>query len=196
MKNKAVFLDRDGTINYDSGYIGNPNLIKLYPGVVEGIKRLKNNFSFKIFVISNQSGITSGIISYSDVEKVNERINQILLEQNTKVDKFYFCPFHPDFDSQELTKCRKPSPEMVFNAAIENEIDLSKSFFIGDREVDIECAHNSGVTSILIQNTLSNEEINKLKNSKNSPNFVASNFQNAVDFIERFLNGEIVEQTN
>ncbi|MFZ1289508.1 MAG: HAD family hydrolase [Melioribacteraceae bacterium] len=196
MKNKAVFLDRDGTINYDSGYIGNPNLIKLYPGVAEGIKKLKNNFSFKIYVISNQSGIARGLISYSDVEKVNERINQILLQNNTEIDEFYFCPFHPDFDTQELTKCRKPSPELVFQAAQENEIDLSKSFFIGDRAVDIECGYNSGLTTILIKNTLSDEEINMLKNSKNSPNFIASNFQNAVDYIERFINGEIVEQAN
>ncbi|MBK7979510.1 MAG: HAD family hydrolase [Ignavibacteriae bacterium] len=190
MKNKAVFLDRDGTINIDLGYIGNPELIKLFPDVAEGIKKLKDNFSFKVFVISNQSGVTRGLISKSDVDEVNERINQILEKNGTGIDKFYYCPYHPDFDSGNLTKCRKPSPEMVFQAQREFEIDLSKSFFIGDRSVDIECGINAGVKTILLKNTLSNEEIIMLKNSKNSPNFVAANFENAVEYIESFVIGD------
>ena len=190
MKNKAVFLDRDGTINIDLGYIGNPELIKLFPDVAEGIKKLKDNFSFKVFVISNQSGVTRGLISKSDVDEVNERINQILEKNGTGIDKFYYCRYHPDFDSGNLTKCRKPSPEMVFQAQREFEIDLSKSFFIGDRSVDIECGINAGVKTILLKNTLSNEEIIMLKNSKNSPNFVAANFENAVEYIESFVIGD------
>ncbi len=194
MKNKAIFLDRDGTINHDEGYIGNPNLVKLYNGVAEGIKILKN-LGFKIIVISNQSGITRGLISHDDVKKVNERINQILSKKNTSIDKFYYCPYHPEFDSEELSKCRKPSPMMVFNAASENNIDLSKSFFIGDKIIDIECGKNAGVVPILLKTTINDEEINLLKNSKNSPNFIASNFIEAVNFIERFINGEIVEES-
>lgn len=189
MKNKAVFLDRDGTINIDLGYIGNPELIELYPDVANGIKKLKDNFSFKVFVISNQSGVTRGLFSQSNVEKVNERINQILEKDNTKIDKFYYCPFHPDFDPVHLSKCRKPSTEMVYQAQREFEIDLSKSFFIGDRSVDIECGINAGLKTILLKNTLSNEEINMLKNSQNSPNFIAANFENAVEYIESFVNG-------
>jgi D-glycero-D-manno-heptose 1,7-bisphosphate phosphatase len=193
---KAVFLDRDGTINHDDGYIGNPNLIKLYDGVADGIKFLKNNLGFKIIVISNQSGISRGLITHEDVKRVNEKINQILSEQNTCIDKFYYCPYHPDYDSFEKCRCRKPSPEMVLMAAKENNINLNNSFFIGDKSIDVECAKNAGVISILLKNTLNNEEINVLKNSKNSPNFIASNFQNAVSFIERSINGEIVEEIN
>ncbi len=194
MNNRAVFLDRDGTINYDPGYIGNPDLVKLYPGVSEGIKRLKDSFGYKIIVISNQSGITRGLITEDDVNKVNNRINQILLENNTFIDRFYYCPYHPEFDSVELSECRKPSPQLVFKAAKEYEIDLSNSFFIGDKEVDVLCGKNSGVNSILLTNTLKEEEIFTLKNSSNSPNFVASNFLSAVDFIERSNYGEIVEE--
>ena len=196
MKNKAVFLDRDGTINYDTGYIGDPNLIKLYPGVSEGIKKLKDEFGFKIIVISNQSGITRGLITEEDVQKVNARINQILNENNTEIDKFYYCPYHPEFDSKELIECRKPSPALVYMAAEKNDIDLANSFFIGDKDVDVMCGITAGLKTILLQNTISSEEINRLKNSKNSPNFIASNFYNAVNYIESFFNGEIVEEFN
>jgi len=195
MKNKAIFLDRDGTINHDEGYIGNPNLIKLYDGVAEGIKILKN-LGFKIIVISNQSGVTRGLISHKDVKKVNERINKILFEQNTSIDKFYYCPYHPEFDSEELSKCRKPSPTMVISAASENNIDLSKSFFIGDKTIDVECGKNAGVIPILLRTTINDEEINQLKNSKNSPNFIASDFIDAVHYIESYINGDIVEDSN
>ncbi len=154
MMNKAIFLDRDGTINIDTGYIGNPNLIELYSGVPEGIKLLKDKFGFLIVVISNQSGITRGLITQEDVDKVNKRINEILEYCNTKIDAFYYCPYHPEFDSEEKCKCRKPSPQLVFTAAEELKIDLKKSFFIGDRISDIECGINAGLSSILVTNTI------------------------------------------
>ena len=86
MKNRAIFLDRDGTINYDPGYLGNPDQVKLYPGVLEGIKQLKDEHGFKIIVISNQSGITRGLITTNDVDAVNNKINTILLEDNTAIE--------------------------------------------------------------------------------------------------------------
>lgn len=193
MKNKAIFLDRDGTINIDPGYISDPDLIKLYPGVVEGIKLLKNKFGFKIIVISNQSGITRGILTSEIVDSVNNRINQILFEEETQIDAFYYCPFHPEFDSKENCKCRKPSPEMVFKAVDDFGINLSQSFFMGDRESDILCAHNAGVRSILIGNTMTKPKIIELHNSQNSPNFICYNFLDAVEYIESKFDGEVFE---
>jgi D,D-heptose 1,7-bisphosphate phosphatase len=184
MLNKAVFLDRDGTINEDIGYIGNPNLIKLLPGVVEGIKRLKKN-GFLIIVITNQSGIARGLFTRNDVELCNNRINEILTEENTKIDQFYYCPYHPEFDTEEKSNCRKPSPHMIFEAAKKNNIDLSKSFMIGDRVIDMQSGQNAGVNTILITNTISNPELIELKNSHNSPNFISSNFLDAVNYIEK-----------
>jgi len=190
---KAVFLDRDGTINIDSGYIGNPDLISLYPDVAEGISVLKNKYKFQIIVISNQSGIARGLITESDVNKVNKRINSILAENNTGVDAFYFCPHHPDFKSKETCNCRKPSPQMVFTAANEFNLDLSKSYFIGDKISDVECAFNAGVKSILVTNAISKVDLNELKKSEISPNFIAENFFSAVKFIESNFDGDILE---
>lgn len=191
--NKAIFLDRDGTINIDTGYIGNPNLIELYAGVIEGIKLLKDKFGFLIVVVSNQSGITRGLITNKDVDKVNKRINEVLEAGNTKIDAFYYCPYHPDFDSDEKCICRKPSPQLVFAAANDLNIDLNKSFFIGDRISDIECGNNAGMLSILITNTISDAELNMLKNSQNSPNFISSNFLDAVKYIGNICYGEVFE---
>ena len=193
MKSIAIFLDRDGTINYDTGYLGNPDDVKLYPGVSEGIKLLKNKYELKIIVISNQSGITRGLITVEDVEKVNKKINNILLRDNTFIDDFFYCPYHPDYDSPNKCKCRKPSAQMVFEAASKYMIDLEKSFFVGDKESDIECSKNAGTSSILLSTTMHEKEIIMLKNSKNSPNFIAYNFLDAVRFIQRHLDGEIVE---
>lgn len=193
MKKKAIFLDRDGTINIDPGYIGDPNLIKFYPGVSEGIKKLKNELGFLIIVISNQSGITRGLITTEDLDKVNNRVNKILEIENTKIDAFYYCPYHPDYDSEEKCSCRKPSPELVFKAASEFDVDLNNSFFIGDRKSDIECGINAGLNSILVKNTISEEELIELKNSKNSPNFIAGNFLSALKYIESNIDGEIFE---
>lgn len=193
MKNKAIFLDRDGTINIDTGYIGNPNLIKLYSGVAEGIKLLKEKYGFLIVVISNQSGITRGLITKEDVDRVNKKINEILVNHKTKIDAFYYCPFHPEFDSEDKVICRKPSPQMVLTAAKDLNIELNNSFFIGDKISDVECGINSGVNSILITNTISNVELNELKNSQKSPNFTTSKFLDAVNYIGTICNGEVFE---
>ena len=108
MQNHAVFFDRDNTLNYDPGYLGDPEQVKLFPGVIEGIKKLRQQYNFKIIVISNQSGFTRNILRESDVIAVNERINELLREQDTEIDDFFYCPYHPDFDPPELTMCRKP----------------------------------------------------------------------------------------
>lgn len=188
--NKAIFLDRDGTINIDTGYIGNSNLVTLYPNVGKGIKKLKDEFGFKIIVISNQSGITRGLITSDDVDKVNNKINEILEKENTKVDAFYYCPYHPEYDSKEKCKCRKPSPHMVFTSARDYNIDLKKSYFIGDKVSDIECGLQAGLKTILLLNTITESEINQLHNSQKSPNFISENFSDAVDFIIHDINGE------
>lgn len=192
MSNKAIFLDRDGTINIDTGYIGSPDLIELYPGVSEGIKILKNQLGYKIIVISNQSGIARGLISTNDVERVNERINFLLTINSAKIDSFYYCPYHPDFSSEKDCSCRKPSPKMVLEAAKDFQIDLNKSFFFGDKASDVACGKRAGVKTILIKNSISDAEINELINSQNSPNFIASNFLDAVKFVEENTDGDLI----
>lgn len=188
MSNRAVFLDRDGTINEDPGYLGDESLVKLLPGVAEGIFELKSKFGFKIIVISNQSGIARGLITHEDVKRVNEKINSLLSEQNTEIDVFYYCEFHPSFSSEKDENCRKPSPKMIFKAAEENNIDLTSSYMIGDKSSDVLCGISAGVKSILINSESISEEINSLKKEGKTPNFVASNFLEAVNFIKQDFN--------
>jgi len=185
MLNDAIFLDRDGTINYDPGYISDPSEVKIYPGVADGIYKLKKELGFLIIVISNQSGITRGFFSKKEVDAVNQKINEILLKKNVTIDAFYYCPYHPDFDSPELVKCRKPSPDMIFQAAKEHKIELKKSFLIGDKLSDIEAGNKAGVKTILVKNNLSDKEIIDLKNEFKTPNFVAVDFLDACNFIKQ-----------
>ncbi|MDA3860150.1 MAG: HAD family hydrolase, partial [Melioribacteraceae bacterium] len=165
MSHPTVFFDRDNTLNYDHGYLADPNLVRLFEGVGEGIARLKNEFNFKIVVISNQSGIARGLFTETEVDAVNEKINAILKNNfNTEIDKFYYCPFHPDFSTEEESKCRKPYPMLVVKAAEELNIDLSKSYFVGDKASDIECGINAGIKTVLVNYKNSDEEIISLKN--------------------------------
>ena len=159
MLHRAVFFDRDGTLNLDPGYLGDPEKVNLYKGVPEVIKKLKDEFGFKIIVISNQSGISRGYITKEDVEAVNEKINELLKQHNTSIDAFYFCPYHPEFNSSEKVSCRKPSPEMVFNAAQDFNIDLSRSYFVGDKLSDVQCGANAGTKTVLIRSEITKEEI-------------------------------------
>jgi len=180
----TVFFDRDNTLNYDPGYLADPDLVKLFDGVGEGIARLKSEFNFKIVVISNQSGIARGLFTNAEVAAVNDKINAILKENyDTEIDAFYFCPFHPDFSTEEESRCRKPSPMLVVKAAEELSIDLSKSYFVGDKASDIECGINAGIKTILVNYKNNDEEIISLKNINKTPNFVVGNFLNVCDSI-------------
>jgi D-glycero-D-manno-heptose 1,7-bisphosphate phosphatase len=190
MSNRAVFLDRDGTLNEDPGYLGDPGKVKLLSFVGEILSRLKNEYNYFLFVISNQSGIARGLISAKQVDQVNEKINILLKEFNVSIDKFYYCPFHPDFSTAEECCCRKPATEMVEKAVKEFEIDLSKSFFIGDSAADIECGMNAGIKTILVKTGYGRETLYMLQKENKFPNFVAENFLDAGNFILTDLNGE------
>lgn len=184
-----MFLDRDGTINHDPGYIKDPAQVVLLFGVIEGIKKLKDQFGFKIIVVSNQAGISKGLMTHSDVDNVNARINELLLAEGTSIDAFYYCPFHPDNDPPEKIICRKPSPFMIVQAAEEHKISLSGSYMIGDKGSDIECGLDAGVKSILLRGKSFDNEISTLLNLGKKPNFVAANFKDACDFIIKDLSG-------
>ena len=190
MSSCAVFLDRDGTINEDPGYLGEPLLVKLLPGVGEALSILKNELHFKLIVISNQSGIARGLLKEEMVESVNDRINKLLVPYNVFIDKFYYCPSHPEFSKEEDCWCRKPSPELVFKASREFGIDLSGSYFVGDAVSDIECGQNAGLKTILVKTGYGEESFYSLKKQNKFPTFVAQNIKEVCEFIQKDLNGE------
>lgn len=183
MSSPALFLDRDGTINEDTGYVKNPDEIRILPGVPEGIRKLKEQFGFKMIVISNQAGISKGLMTREDVELVNARINELLNTEGAYIDDYLYCPYHPDFDPPEKTICRKPSPMMIIEAAKLHDVDLSASYMIGDRASDIEAGINANVKTILLKSELFESSINNLHNQGKKPNFVAANFNEACDYI-------------
>lgn len=190
MSDKAVFLDRDGTINIDPGYLGEPDKVELLQGVAKGISLLKNKLKFRIIVISNQSGITRGLISKSDVDAVNNKINYLLKLENTSVDAFYYCPYHPDFDPPNKSECRKPSPNMILKAAEDFKIDLSKSYMVGDVISDVIAGNKAGTKTILLRSHDS-DKTNNLNYDEKTPNFIASNFLDACKFIKNDYLGNI-----
>jgi len=181
----AVFLDRDGTLNEDPGYLGDPNLVRLLPGTGEALSLLKNELGFKLIVVSNQSGISRGLISKEMVDAVNNKINELLGNYNVSIDAFYYCPFHPDFSSKEEAKCRKPSPEMVFQAAKDFTLDLGGSYFVGDSPSDIECGINAGLKTILVKTGNGEESFSVLKKQNKFPTFVAQNITEVSSIIKK-----------
>ena len=187
MSSHAIFLDRDGTLNEDPGYIGNPNQVKLLPGVGEALSFLKKELGFKLIVISNQSGIARGLITKEMVESVNQKINELLAEYDVLIDAFYFCSSHPDFNSEEECLCRKPSPEMVLQAASEHSIDVKGSYFVGDAVSDIECGINAGLKTILVMTGYGEDSFSILKKQNKFPTFVAQNITEVSSIIKKDL---------
>jgi D-glycero-D-manno-heptose 1,7-bisphosphate phosphatase len=140
----AVFIDRDDTLMPDSGYCSDPNHVRIFPGVPEALRRLKSN-GFRLIIITNQSGIGRGLFTLDQYRAVEaEVLRQLGVDL---IDATYFCPHVP---GQQSTH-RKPAPGMVVQAALDHQIDLSRSFLIGDKEIDVECAHNAGVRAIRVR---------------------------------------------
>ncbi|HOJ37406.1 MAG TPA: HAD family hydrolase [Ignavibacteriales bacterium] len=191
MKSKAVFLDRDGTINIDYGYVKSPEEVVIFDGVAQSLKKLKDK-GFLLIVVTNQSGVARGYMTEQDVQKTNDYINSLIKkEASVEIDRFYYCPYHPDFSLPELSKCRKPSPLMVLQAVEDFNIDLSKSYFIGDTITDMQCANNANVNKSIMVKTSKYNELDKLKTVENIKiDFIADNFIQAVNYILKDISEE------
>jgi D-glycero-D-manno-heptose 1,7-bisphosphate phosphatase len=140
----AVFIDRDGTIIEDADYCSHPKQVKVFPGVPQALRRLKSK-GFKLIVITNQSGIGRGFLTIDQYRSVESEVSRQV--GHGLIDATYFCP---DVPGQHSTH-RKPSPGMILQAKQEHQIDLARSFFIGDKEIDVECGRNAGVRTIRVQ---------------------------------------------
>lgn len=140
----AVFIDRDGTIIEDADYCSHPKQVKVFPGVPEALQSLKSK-GFKLIVITNQSGIGRGFFTVEEYRCVESEVSRQL--GHGLIDATYFCA---DVPGQHSSR-RKPSPGMILQAEREHQIDLTRSFFIGDKEIDVECGRNAGVRTIRVQ---------------------------------------------
>lgn len=144
---RAVFLDRDGTIIIEREYLKSPNGVSVFPGVGKAMRRLMDA-GFELIIVSNQSGVGRGYFTMADVDACNARVAELLAADGAKCLKVYIAPEAPD----QPSRGRKPSPQFLFDARDELGIDLSRSYMIGDKQIDLQCGWNAGVKkSILVR---------------------------------------------
>jgi len=145
--NRAVFLDRDGTIVEDPGFLHEPEKVKLLPGAAEAIHRL-NTADVRVVVVTNQSGIARGRYTVDDYEAVQRRLGELLAAHGARIDGAYFCPHHPQLSGP--CDCRKPGLKLFREAAQAFDIDFSRSWWVGDRLSDVQPACLLGGQGILV----------------------------------------------
>ncbi len=145
--NRAVFLDRDGTLIAEKNYLHRPEDVELFPGAGAALKRLADA-GFKLFIVTNQSGIGRGFFTMADAGRVNERLVREFARDGVRFDKIYIAPEAPD----QPSRSRKPSPQFLFDARDEFNLNFAESFMVGDKLIDLECGWNAGVKkSILVR---------------------------------------------
>ncbi|MDQ3200129.1 MAG: HAD family hydrolase [Verrucomicrobiota bacterium] len=167
----AVFLDRDGTLMREVNYCSDPKLVEIFPGVPEALVQLKAA-GYKLIVISNQAGIGRGYFTEAQYRLVEAEVARAVLPAT--FDGVYFCPDRPD----RATDRRKPAPGMVLEAERDHGIDLARSFFIGDKAIDVECGRNAGVRTILVKTGYGAKEAEQA-----GADWVADDFRAAAEII-------------
>lgn len=151
--NRAVFLDRDGTINVERGFLHRPEELRFIPGAVQAI-RLLNEAGFRVIVVTNQSGIARGYFDEAAVIRLHRYMDSELSRFGAAIDAYYFCPHHPEYSSDDNGKrcrCRKPLPGMLLKATADFFLDLPASFIIGDKIADVQAGLNAGCRAILVR---------------------------------------------
>ena len=152
MKRPAVFIDRDGTISEEVGYVNHPSRFQLYPYSIEAIKLL-NDENWLAIVITNQAGVARGYFSEDVVKQIHEQMIRKMNDASARLDAIYYCAHHPTVGEPPYRldcDCRKPKAGLIERAAADFEIDLASSWMIGDRYSDIELAHNAGLKSAFV----------------------------------------------
>ena len=177
----AVFLDRDGTMAEEVGYLDHVSRFRMFPFVAAAIRRL-NEAGLPVIVVTNQSGVGRGYFPESLVQTVNELMTQQLAAAGARVDAIYYCPHTP----AEGCDCRKPKTGMLERAAREHALDLRRSFVVGDRYGDVELALNAQARSILVRTGYGEGELTR-DSAKwpVPPDFVAQDLSEATDWILR-----------
>jgi len=177
MMRRAVFLDRDGTINPDSGYIDSPEKIRLFPSARSGL-RLLYQHDFLLFVVTNQSGVGRGYFPEEALEPIHRKLLSEIEREGVKLTEIVYCPHHPD----DKCECRKPSPYMVLELAGRYGIDLAESYFIGDQIIDVLTGITAGCLSILLTDSTKLPGLGKRKEWL-EPDYIAPDLYQAARWI-------------
>jgi len=179
MNNKAIFVDRDGTISRDVLYLNSPDQFTMYPGVGPGIRTLKKK-GYKIIVITNQSGIGRGYFTEQQLLSIHEKMAEEFQKFGVTLDGIYYCPHHPD----DKCNCRKPRTGLFEQAITDHDIDVKKSFMIGDKILDIGAGKKAGTKTILIPEPHVRDDCLSNKSRwEYAPDYIADDFCDAVEWI-------------
>lgn len=186
MSQPAVFLDRDGTINEQMGYVNHPGRFVLLPGAAQGIRRL-NQSGFLVIVVSNQSGVARGYFPIDLVHEVHELMRRELAAGGAVLDEVLFCPHYPGGQVAEYAVecgCRKPKPGMIIEAESRFHIDMSRSYVVGDRFSDLELAASRGLKGVLVETGYGlGDLLYVLPGRRIQPDHVAKDLDAAVNWI-------------
>jgi len=198
MSDKAIFMDRDDTLIEDPGYINDPEQVKLLDGVPEALIQLKN-LGYKLIIVTNQSAVAHGIVTEKVLGDIHDRLKHLLAEKNAFLDQIYYCPYHPEGVVPKYRKesnSRKPGPGMLLQAADEMDIDLSRSWCIGNGSRDIEAGLRAGCKTILIDLPPSHQRqpASSMSLAGVNPDYRAVNIKEAVNIIKKHLRSSSEQQ--
>lgn len=185
MKKRAIFLDRDGTINKDVGYPNSYTMIDIFSYSFEAVKKI-NQANFLAVVVTNQSGIGRGYIEEKNLQALHQKMARAFGRHGAHFDGIYYCPHYEDSDQAEYRgkcSCRKPKPGMAQQAAQDLDIDLSQSYMIGDKEEDILFGKNAQAVPILVLTGFGTKALPQLRKKGIEPVYVADTLLDAVDWI-------------
>lgn len=189
---RAVFIDRDGTLNEDIGYVSSPGELIIYHWAAEAV-RLINRSGLLAVVITNQSGIARGMYTEATLNAIHLRMTDELAREEARIDAVYYCPHHPQVGDARYRircECRKPRTGMLDRAAREHNIDLSRSFVVGDKASDIKLAENAGARAALVLTGYGAETFANPERWPCTPEIVADNLLEAV---KRVLDSEVTQ---
>jgi len=182
-KRITVFLDRDGTINEEMGYLNHPDRFILLPGVAKAIRKLNEN-NILVIVATNQSGVARGFFLPEMIKIINKKMEKLLLEEDAHLDKIYFCPHSPE----DNCSCRKPKTGMLEQAAKDFNLHLKDCYVVGDRIKDVEWAHRVGAKGILVLTGYGKGEYEYMRHTwKEEPEHIAPGLSEAVEWILKDL---------
>lgn len=187
MSNIAIFLDRDGTINEEVEYLASPDDIHLLKGAAEAIKEA-NQLGLKVIITTNQSAVARGLLTEKQLSDIHSALKAQLQNLGAHINAIYYCPHHPEIGEPPYRTecdCRKPNTGMITRAAKEHDIDLKKSFIVGDKLTDIRTGNIAGMTSILVLTGYGKEELEQSRVSPVHIDYIAERLPDAVRYIRQ-----------
>jgi D-glycero-D-manno-heptose 1,7-bisphosphate phosphatase len=176
--NRAIFLDRDGTLIAEKNYLCRAEDVEIFTGAGGALKKL-SDAGFKLFIVSNQSGVGRGYFTLADVDRVNEHLARELAHDGVRFEKTYIAPEAPD----QPSRSRKPSPQFLFDARDEFNLNLAESFMIGDKLIDLECGWNAGVKKSILVRTGYGAKLERESLQKIKPAAVVDDLNGAAEWI-------------